>query len=371
MMWPPMSAASLEILVGLPNRAARVVGHAAKTAGGYQAVPPAVIPPSWSGAQILCDSSPAVSARVKGYTLRGRILTVRYMSEEFATQVPVRFELHGYELAVPSRHVLLRYQAPGSDEYQPYREQGLIQVVTALEQLHRRGVAVDVGANIGDTLAIIARYGTLDIFCVEPSDFFLPYLRHNIARHFADRAKAADWFITAHDDEPGQALYHWGGTAKPIDRPYSELSAIMPIGRLFSEVTDVALLKVDTDGGDLAIIEGCLDVQAPTFPIYFELEITTADQGEAKASCTRAQRFFSRMTDAGYQQAFVWDDPGRFYGRIDLSADMAVKNLLNYLTQLRHRPIWGFDICLTHNSDSAMKETLSKLISEDLSIPLD
>jgi FkbM family methyltransferase len=293
-----------------------------------------------------------VTAELKGHTLRQRILYVRYMNEGFANQVPIKFELHGYELAVPSRHVLLQYHAPGSGGYQPYREQGLIQVVTALEQLHRRGVAVDIGANIGDTLAIIARYSELDALCVEPSDFFLPYLRHNIACHFADRAKAVDWFITAHDDEPGRALYHWGGTAKPIDRPCTEHSAVMPIGRLFSEASDVALLKIDTDGADLAIIEGCLDAQGPTFPIYFELEITTSDPGEAKTSCER-------------------DDPGRFYGRIDLSADMPVKNLLNYLTRLRHRPIWGFDICLTHNSDSAMTETLSKVISQDLSVPLD
>jgi len=294
-----------------------------------------------------------------------------YMREEFASQVPVTFELHGYELAVPSRHVLLRYHAPGGDGFQPYREQGLIQVVSALQQLHRRGVAVDIGANVGDTLAIIARYSALDVLCVEPSDYFLPYLRHNIARHFADRARVLDWFITARDDEPGRALYHWGGTARPVDGPYSENGTVAPIGRLVGEAGDISLLKIDTDGADLAIIEGCLEAQAPTFPIYFELEIPTADRREARASCARAQRFFSRMADAGYRQAFVWDDPGRFYGRIDLSADMTVKNLLNYLTRLRHRPIWGFDICLTHNGDSVMTEALSKLISEDLSIPLD
>lgn len=58
-------------------------------------------------------------------------------------------------------------------------------VVTALERLGRRGIAVDIGTNVGDTLGVIARYSTLDILCVEPSDYFLPYLRQNVARHFA------------------------------------------------------------------------------------------------------------------------------------------------------------------------------------------
>lgn len=88
-------------------------------------------------------------------------------------------------------------------------------------------------------------------------------------------------------------------------------------------------------------------------------------------ACTQAQRFFAHLVEAGYRQAFAWDDPGRFYGRLDLSADITVKNLLNYLTQLRHRPAWGFDICLVHDSDAAMATELSNLISEDLFVPLD
>lgn len=293
------------------------------------------------------------------------------MQEGFADQVPVTFDLYGYELTVPSGHVLLQFHAPGSGGFQPYREQGLVQVVTALDRLHRRGVAVDIGANVGDTLAAIARHGELDVFCVEPSNYFLTYLRHNVAQHFADRATVVDWYVTAHDNEPGRALYHWGGTARPIDGPYSEHGSVVPIGRLVDEINDVALLKIDTDGADLAIVEGCLKVRSSAFPIYFELEITTDDPVEASTLCMRAQCFFSRVVDAGYRQAFAWDDQGRFYGRLDLSAEMPVKNLLNYQTQLRSRPVWGFDICLVHDGDAELARELSVVVSEGLSIPLD
>ncbi|MDD4867691.1 MAG: FkbM family methyltransferase, partial [Mycobacterium sp.] len=200
-------------------------------------------------------------------------------------------------------------------------------VVTALERLGRRGVAVDIGANVGDTLAVIARYSMLDILCVEPSEYFLPYLRQNVARHFADRATVVDWYVTAREGEPARALLHWGGTAKPIDGPHTGQGSVVAIGRLVGEVGDLALLKIDTDGADLALVEGCLDARAPTFPIYFELEITAHDRDEARTACTRAQRFFARLLEAGYGRAFLWDDPGRFYGLLDLSAPMAVTNL--------------------------------------------
>jgi len=293
------------------------------------------------------------------------------MQEGFADQVPISFELHGYELAVPSGHPLLQFHTPGAGGFQPYRERGLTLVMTALERLRRRGVVVDIGANVGDTLAVIARHSSLDVLCVEPSDFFLPYLRRNVDRHFLDRATVADWYITANDDEPARSLFHWGGTAKPVDGPYSERGRVVPVGRLFDDLDDVALVKIDTDGSDLAIVEGCLASQSPAFPIMFELEITTNDLSEARRACTRARTFFARMADAGYRQAFVWDDPGRFYGRLDLADEMAITNLLNYLTQLRHRAIWGFDICAVHESDAAMTAELSTVISEDLLVPLD
>lgn len=292
------------------------------------------------------------------------------MQEGFADQVPVTLAFHGYELTVPSGHVMRQFHTPGSGIYQPYRERGLAQVSVALEQLHRTGAAIDIGANVGDTLAVIARHCGLDILCVEPSDFFSAYLQQNVDRYFADRASVVDWYVTAQDDEPGKALFHWGGTAKPTDEPRSDGGRVLSIGQLVDEVGDVALLKVDTDGADLAIVEGCLASRAPTFPIYFELEITTSDVDEARAACTRARQFFTRVVEAGYRHAFVWDDPGRFYGRVDLSAENTVPNLLNYLTQIQHRPIWGFDICLVHDSDAALYTQLSTVVSDGLLVRL-
>ena len=235
---------------------------------------------------------------------------VTHMQAGFAMQVPVDFDLHGYELTVPSGHVLLQLHSPGGGLFQPYREQGLAEVVTALERLGRRGIVVDIGANIGDTLALIARYSTLDVLCVEPSDYFLKYLRDNVARHFADRAVVADCYVTAHEDEPARALFHWGGTAKPIDGPYSEHGGVVSIGRLVDEAGDVALVKIDTDGTDLALVGGSLDLPAPAFPIYFELEITTPDRVEATAACARARQLFARLVGGRVSAGLCLGRPG-------------------------------------------------------------
>ena len=297
-----------------------------------------------------------------------------YQAQGFAGQVPVSFRFCGYDLVVPSKHPLIGFHTPNSNIYQPYRDRGSGIIATALAQLGRRGVAIDIGANVGDTLAVIASNSDLKVICVEASDFFVQYLRVNVDRHFKDRAEIRHSFVAAKPDDRGHALLHWGGTARPIDRPFSESSTVVPIRRLLAEFSEVALLKIDTDGFDLAIIEACLEEQpgpAPTFPIYFELEITSDQPSEVRAAAERGQAFFNQVVNAGYRRAFVWDDPGRFYGLIDLADDAVVTNLLNYMTQVRHRPVWGFDIALVCDADVSLLQAIAKLTSMDMAIELD
>ncbi len=295
-----------------------------------------------------------------------------YQDQSFAGQVPVSFHFCGYDLTVPSKHPLIGFHTPNSNIYQPYRDRGLGITAAALAPLGRQGVAIDIGANVGDSLAVIASNSDLKVICVEASDFFVQYLRVNVDRHFKDRAEIRHAFVAAKPDDRGKALLHWGGTARPIDRPFSESSTVVPIGGLLGEFSDVALLKIDTDGFDLALVEACLEAQpAPIFPIYFELEITSKQPNEVRAAAERSQAFFNRVASAGYRRAFVWDDPGRFYGLIDLADGAVVTNLLNYMTQVRHRPVWGFDICLVHNTDGPLLQAITQLVSKDMAIALD
>src|SRR5262249_47994713 len=149
------------------------------------------------------------------------------------------------------------------------------------------------------------------------------------------------------------------------DKPFSESGTVISIRRLLAEFGDIALLKIDTDGFDLAIVEACLETEAgpaPTFPIFFEMEITSDQPGAVRAAAERSKAFLGRVVGAGYRRAFVWDDPGRFFGLVDLADGGVVANLLNYMTQVQHRPVWGFDICLVCDADISLLQAIAKLI---------
>ena len=287
---------------------------------------------------------------------------------EFANQVPVPFEIAGYPLSLPSRHPLLNYCDPRSPHYQPYREAGLILVARALKNLHRSGTALDIGANVGDSCALLHRHSDFDILCVEASDFFFPYLEENIRRHFSAHATARKAFVLPSRDQQPRGLFHYGGTAKPVNQPFGESGGGAAIADLIDEAGRLALLKLDIDGMDLEVIGAALAGSELRAPLYFELELAGSGLAEIRDVGARALALFETARTAGYRTAFVWDDPGRFFGRIDLDGGMA--NAINYMGHLQSRPVFGFDICLVHQSDQELAAEMKKLIAAEAVVPL-
>jgi FkbM family methyltransferase len=297
------------------------------------------------------------------------------MDKAFAEQYPCEVRFGSYAMLFPSKHHLLAYLNPSSKAFQPYRESGLIFISKALDDLRRSGTIIDIGANVGDSLALIAQYCNLNVLCVEASDFFYDYLKRNISRNFAGRATAKHAFVMSGDESTPRGLMHWGGTAKPADIPFAEKSEAISIRRLLSSIEHVALLKIDTDGLDLELILSALDqtkrdALQPGFPIYFELECVGQETEAARIFAKEAMEFFGAMRSLGYENAFMWDDPGRFYGLVELGNVSVITNAINYMCHFAHRPLWGLDVCLVHRDDKALTSALSAMLSKNVLLPI-
>lgn len=300
-----------------------------------------------------------------------------YHSDGFSEQKAIEFVFCDYPLLLPSGHVLAGFFDPASPMFQPYRETGLVKVAQALQHCGRVGTAIDIGANVGDTCAILHRHSNLKIVSIDASDFFFPYLASNVERLFNDRAVARHAYVLPTRADLPKGLYHWGGTAKAVDAPFTEHCEAIAIGDLLSSVSDTALLKIDIDGFDMQLLSGMFDNRdgtgpaAPRFPIYFEYEFAGDSAEQAGARSRDSLAFFDQACAAGYTKAFVWDDPGRFFGLIDLHDRMGIVNAINYMGHFRHRVIYGYDICLVHESDDGFLTALSCLVSRDAVIALD
>jgi FkbM family methyltransferase len=290
----------------------------------------------------------------------------------FADQKPVNFTFFDYSLKAPSGHVLLSFCDPRSRLYQPYRETGLVKIIKSMPR-DCNATVIDIGANIGDTCAIIHRHSDMKILCVEASDFFFPYLAKNVECLFRDRAVARHAFVVATTEEAPKGLYHWGGTARAIDAPFSESCQVVTISQLLDSVQKIALLKIDIDGPDLELISAAFDnsgIDTPQFPIYFEYDCAEKKIDTMRANCAKLLAFFRKAAEIGYLSAFLWDDPGRFFGLVDVRSEASIINAINYMGHLQHRSIYGYDVCLVHRSDVIFASTLCNLISRDAIVPL-
>ena len=285
----------------------------------------------------------------------------------FAEQTPVKFEFFGYRLTVPSGHLLRSWFDPKSRLYEPYRESGLIKLAQALSE--RSGTAIDIGANVGDTCAILHRYSRLNILSIEASDFFFPYLQENVERCFSGRATARQAFVLPNDAATAKALYHWGATAKPVDGMRTENCETVAVADLIASAGEVALFKTDTDGLDIELISAVLGC-GRRFPIYFEYEFAGDNQEHITEHAKRFQRLLMDAANVGYYSAFAWDAPGRFYGLLDLKHPRTALNAVNYLGHNKHQSVWGYDICLIHQTDADAANRLCELISRDTLLPV-
>lgn len=288
----------------------------------------------------------------------------------FSEQVPVEFPVAHYPLILPSGHPLIAVLDPNSPRHQPYREAGLIRLVQALQQLGRGGTAIDIGANVGDTCAIIHRLSGLSVFCVEASDFFFPYLENNIRRHFASRASACQAFVVPIPGSTQAGLYHVAGTAHAVAGPCTESCGPLTVAEILDRCGPIALLKTDVDGLDLELIAAALDHGEPRYPIYFELELTGDTLEKARAWGAQAQALFAKAASSGYRTAYLWDDAGRFHGRMETTDHGALTNALNYMAHCRHRAVWGFDVALLHQDDRALTAELERGLNVNAVAPL-
>jgi hypothetical protein len=139
---------------------------------------------------------------------------------------------------------------------------------------------------------------------------------------------------------------------------------------------EVALLKIDVDGLDVDLVsslflgQNIIGYCPPCFPIYFEYEFPGDTQDKIRPHYTKLISLFEKAVGAGYEFAFVWDDPGRFYGLVDLRNTRGIINAVNYMAHFRQRLIWGYDICIVHRSDDLFTRELCKIISSEAIVPV-
>jgi len=222
----------------------------------------------------------------------------RQRADRRYTQTQTKRELRvgKFELAAPSNHILFRLQ-----ETQPYRDLVIGILAGELAKKYPGETLVDIGANIGDTAALMATYSGSPLILVEASDFYCGFLRENAAR-FPNTTTIVQTFISANNREEG-ILRHAGGTAR--FEKVEGSGAFVNCRRLADVAGDARLIKIDTDGFDMAILSASLDYLAQQRPcLVYENEVRDED------TLTAANQLLQNLYQGGYRSFALFDDSG-------------------------------------------------------------
>lgn len=233
---------------------------------------------------------------------------------------------------------------------QPHRDHAIGVIAAALAEDEPTLSVLDIGANVGDTAAIVATYApAAQLILVEPSDVFFPILEKN-ASNFANLRRLEKAVVGV--EGPGR-FRHWGGTAV-FEPGGEELRAprTMTLDELAD--SDTRMLKIDTDGWDYQILmNGRSWLREQRVLVFYEVECTSSELLQD------ANNSLDALLEAGYTRFVVWDDPGFLV--VSTHDHETLRSLFRYLFVSRCTPgvalrIANFDVLAAKPEDEDVVE---------------
>ena len=217
----------------------------------------------------------------------------------------------------------------------PGVNQFLGRLAACLEDSNSELGIIDVGANCGDTAALIRSYTALPILCIEGDPKLYALLQKN-ASQCPDVTLLNCYVGETTGPVPVKIEKEgWNNTLVPAENS----DRVLQIVRL-DELNDpgltkrkVGLLKVDAEGFDIAILFGAKNLLAASKPVIaFEYNRDNMDAiGEP------GLRVFPYLDGLGYEGLLIYDSPGRYL----TSATVQDMDLLSDLHEFLRPPTSG------------------------------
>lgn len=263
----------------------------------------------------------------------------------------ITFRVGAADLLLPLSHEL-PYTLRRSKQY----SQNVGRVAAAVQAKHQNPITLDIGSNVGDTVAILRQHTQAPILSVEGHPRFAALWRQNAARNPSVFAGAvlAETLIGPEDKQVQGQVVSAKGTAH-VDLGAGDRLTFTSLEGLLNTYPDfigAKLIKIDTDGMDAQIIIGNIGlIRRLKAAIFFEFSpaagpIASSDHFRALIA----------LKGAGYRTLLVWEELGEYAYSIDLADLVRVEELCAFYagrTDKRYA-----DVCALHADDSDLAATI-------------
>jgi FkbM family methyltransferase len=278
------------------------------------------------------------------------------------------YRIGAFELMFPADHLLGSYQS----NYRLY-DWALGEIARLVAAKYPDAAAIDIGANVGDTAAVICRHQNVPVLCIEGHPAYLPYLRRNLDRLPGGIEVAESFVGAAAGSVAVENFWAADGTAGfDNDASVPAGGDRMPVRPLADILHDhpafmrPRLLKSDTDGADFDILLSAVAVLRTSMPVlFFEYDPTLRQDGAESGI-----RTIEALASVGYGSFCVYDNFGNFLEIVRRDVVDRFADLTRYL--MSHfffgRQIYYFDVCAFSSEDEDLAAQLHELHSETVDI---
>ena len=265
----------------------------------------------------------------------------------------VNYSLNGKTILLPVWHDL-----PTNRKIFPLYSENLGRIAAKLAGKYKNLCAIDIGANIGDSVFIIKSFADIPILCIEGNEYFFSILKKNI-QYWSDVC-TEQTFVGDRIESKGSYSYS-KGSGRIIETENSSenirFESLHKIITKYPQFEKCKLIKIDTDGFDCRIIRSSLDYLEKSKPVlFFEYDPYLLRELNDDGLST-----FDLLLKRGYNLALFYDNNSDYL----LCAELNQKNLLedihNYYSGRNTERYC--DICIFHSDDN---DTAFNLRKEEL-----
>jgi FkbM family methyltransferase len=278
---------------------------------------------------------------------------------------PQYAQIGKYRIRLPLHSQLLFYRSGF-----PIYDTALGQIAAVLGAKYPALHAIDIGANVGDTCALIRQRAEISVLCVEGDPILLPILTENMGQ-FGPGVAMEPSFVGPEEqtvnltlaDDLGRNASLIGAIGSEGSVKLRSLNAILADHPAFRHAK---LLKIDTEGFDFDIIKQSMEFVRQSRPaIFFEYD-PHFRPNEPRAGLETMEA----LIRAGYSDFLYYDNFGHFLLHTDASNFRIFADLDNYLASNRKygTAVYYFDVCALHQEDSDLVPEI-KSRTQSLSSP--
>ena len=240
----------------------------------------------------------------------------------------------------------------------PFYDQALPRICQTIKEIDNNLTLIDVGANIGDSIALITDKVSGNFLCIEGDQKYLPVLKKNVTKFKSSNIEIEPSYC-GDGIKNTLSIINENGTARLIETKDSEIKNIKTLDQMINEhpkFRSANILKIDTDGFEINVLKGARKFIQSSHPIiYTEFTPDLYDKLSQKYS-----ELIEILIKYGYTQSLFYDNFGRPIKKVNLNDK---KSIISLVSKINKKNIYYYDILAIPNE---LKSKYQKIFEQEL-----